>query len=99
MLLPEAVDTMRIRPVAGLTGDRAAFVTTHPFRGPRHTASGCWPEWWRTDGVGPKLTRQAPDRVDYFSHHERAQDERSGMRQEMHRVDHLSQDEKLDLSS
>jgi magnesium chelatase family protein len=37
MTLPEAIDTTRIHSVAGLTGDRAAVVTTRPFRAPHHT--------------------------------------------------------------
>jgi magnesium chelatase family protein len=39
MTLPEAIETTRIHSVAGLTGDRAAFVTTRPFRAPHHTLS------------------------------------------------------------
>jgi magnesium chelatase family protein len=39
MTLPEAIDTTRIHSVAGLTGDRTAFVTTRPFRAPHHTIS------------------------------------------------------------
>ena len=39
MTLPEAIDTTRIPRVAGLTGDRTACVTTHPFRAPHHTIS------------------------------------------------------------
>jgi magnesium chelatase family protein len=39
LTLPEAIETTRIRSVAGLTGDRAAFVTTPPFRAPHHTLS------------------------------------------------------------
>jgi magnesium chelatase family protein len=39
MTLPEAIDTTRIHRVAGLTGDRTAFVTTRPFRAPHHTIS------------------------------------------------------------
>jgi hypothetical protein len=31
MTLPEALDTTRIHRVAGLTGDRTAWVTTRPF--------------------------------------------------------------------
>jgi magnesium chelatase family protein len=34
MTLPEALDTTRIHRVAGLTGDRTAFVTTPPFGHP-----------------------------------------------------------------
>jgi hypothetical protein len=39
MSLAEAIDTTRIHRVAGLTGGRAAFVTTRPFRAPHHTIS------------------------------------------------------------
>jgi magnesium chelatase family protein len=41
MTLPEAIDTTRIHRVAGLTGDRLAWVTTRPFRAP-HTRSRTW---------------------------------------------------------
>jgi hypothetical protein len=39
MTLPEAIDTTRLHRVAGLTGDRLAWVTTRPFRAPHHTIS------------------------------------------------------------
>jgi magnesium chelatase family protein len=39
MSLAEAIETTRIHSVAGLTGDRTAFVTTRPFRAPHHTIS------------------------------------------------------------
>jgi magnesium chelatase family protein len=39
MSLAEALDTTRLHRVAGLTGDRTAFVTTRPFRAPHHTIS------------------------------------------------------------
>jgi magnesium chelatase family protein len=39
MTLPEALDTTRIHRVAGLTGDRLAWVTTRPCRAPHHTIS------------------------------------------------------------
>jgi magnesium chelatase family protein len=39
MTLAEAIETTRIDSVAGLTGDRTAFVTTRPFRAPHHTIS------------------------------------------------------------
>jgi magnesium chelatase family protein len=39
MTLAEAIETTRIHSVAGLTGDRAAWVTTRPFRPPHHTIS------------------------------------------------------------
>jgi magnesium chelatase family protein len=39
MTLAEAIETTRIHSVAGLTGDRTAFVTTRPFRAPHHTIS------------------------------------------------------------
>jgi magnesium chelatase family protein len=39
MTLAEAIETTRIHSVAGPTGDRMAFVTTHPFRAPHHTSS------------------------------------------------------------
>jgi hypothetical protein len=35
MTLPEAIGTTRIHCVAGLTGDRTAFVTMHPCHTPR----------------------------------------------------------------
>jgi magnesium chelatase family protein len=35
----EALDTTRIHRVAGLTGDRTAFVTTRPCRAPHHPIS------------------------------------------------------------
>jgi magnesium chelatase family protein len=37
--LAEAVETTRIHSVAGLTGDRTAWVTTRPCRAPHHTLS------------------------------------------------------------
>jgi magnesium chelatase family protein len=37
--LPKALDTTRVHRVAGRTGDRAALVTTRPFRAPHHTIS------------------------------------------------------------
>ena len=39
MTLPEAIDTTRIHSVAGLTGDRMAWVTMRPFRAPHHILS------------------------------------------------------------
>jgi magnesium chelatase family protein len=39
MTRPEAVATTRIRRVAGLTGDRTAFVTMRPCHAPHHTIS------------------------------------------------------------
>jgi magnesium chelatase family protein len=39
MTWAEAIETTRIHRVAGLTGDRTAFVTTRPFRAPHHTIS------------------------------------------------------------
>jgi magnesium chelatase family protein len=39
MRLAEALETTRIHRVAGLTGDRLAWVTTRPFRAPHHTIS------------------------------------------------------------
>jgi Magnesium chelatase, subunit ChlI len=39
MTLAEAIETTRIHSVAGLTGDRTAWVTTRPFRAPHHTLS------------------------------------------------------------
>jgi hypothetical protein len=39
MTLAEAIETMRIHRVAGLTSDRTAVVTTRPCRAPRHTIS------------------------------------------------------------
>jgi magnesium chelatase family protein len=39
MTLAEAIETTRIHRVAGLTGDRTAFVTARPFRAPHHTIS------------------------------------------------------------
>jgi magnesium chelatase family protein len=39
MTLAEAIETIRIHRVAGLTGDRTALVTTRPFRAPHHTIS------------------------------------------------------------
>jgi magnesium chelatase family protein len=39
MTLAEAIETTRIHSVAGRTGDRTAFVMTHPFRAPHHTIS------------------------------------------------------------
>jgi magnesium chelatase family protein len=39
MTLADALDTTRIPRVAGRTDDRAAFVTTRPFRAPHHTIS------------------------------------------------------------
>src|SRR5262244_412565 len=42
MTLAEALETTRIHRVAGLTGDRAALVTTRPCRAPHHTISDVW---------------------------------------------------------
>jgi magnesium chelatase family protein len=39
MTLAEALETTRIYSVAGLTGDRTAWVTTRPCRAPHHTIS------------------------------------------------------------
>jgi magnesium chelatase family protein len=39
MTLAEALETMRLHRVAGLTGDPTALVTTRPFRAPHHTIS------------------------------------------------------------
>jgi magnesium chelatase family protein len=39
MSLAEALETTRIHRVAGLTGDRTAWVTTRPFRAPHQTIS------------------------------------------------------------
>jgi magnesium chelatase family protein len=39
MTLTETIETTRIHSVAGLTGDRTAFVTTRLFRAPHHTIS------------------------------------------------------------
>src|SRR5215813_13267231 len=39
MTLAEALETTRIHRVAGLTGDRTAFVTTRPCRAPHHPLS------------------------------------------------------------
>jgi magnesium chelatase family protein len=39
MTLAEAIETTRIHRVAGLTGDRTAFVTTRPCRAPHQTLS------------------------------------------------------------
>jgi magnesium chelatase family protein len=39
MTLAEAIETTRIHSVAGLTGERTAFVTTLPCRAPHQTIS------------------------------------------------------------
>jgi magnesium chelatase family protein len=39
MTLAEAIETMRIHSVAGLTGDRTALMATRPCRAPHHTIS------------------------------------------------------------
>src|SRR6267142_2521674 len=39
MTLAEAIETTRVHSVAGLTGNRTAWVTTRPFRAPHHTIS------------------------------------------------------------
>jgi predicted ATPase with chaperone activity len=39
MSLAEAIETTQIHSVAGLTGDRTAWVTTRPSRAPHHTIS------------------------------------------------------------
>jgi magnesium chelatase family protein len=39
MTFAEAFETTRIHLVAGLTGDRTAWVTTRPCRAPHHTIS------------------------------------------------------------
>jgi magnesium chelatase family protein len=39
MTLAEAIETTHIHRVAGLTGDRTAWVTTRPCRAPHHTLS------------------------------------------------------------
>jgi magnesium chelatase family protein len=38
--LAQAIETTRIHRIAGLIGDRAARVTTRPFRAPHRTMSG-----------------------------------------------------------
>jgi magnesium chelatase family protein len=43
MTLAEAIETMRIHSVAGLTGDRTALMTTRPCRAPHHTISDVGP--------------------------------------------------------
>jgi hypothetical protein len=43
MTLAEALETMRIHRVAGLTGDRTAWVTTRPCRAPHQTISDVGP--------------------------------------------------------
>jgi magnesium chelatase family protein len=40
MTLAEAIETTQIHSVAGLTGDRTAWVTTRPCRAPYQTISG-----------------------------------------------------------
>jgi magnesium chelatase family protein len=39
MTLADAIETMHRHSVAGLTGDRTAWVTTRPCRAPHHTIS------------------------------------------------------------
>jgi magnesium chelatase family protein len=39
MTRAKTMETTRIHSVAGLTGDRTAWVTTRPFRAPHHTIS------------------------------------------------------------
>jgi magnesium chelatase family protein len=39
LTLAEAIETTRIHSVAGLAGDRTAFITTRPFRAPHYTIS------------------------------------------------------------
>ena len=39
MTLAEAIETMRIRSVVGLTGDRTSLITIRPLRPPHHTIS------------------------------------------------------------
>jgi magnesium chelatase family protein len=39
MTLAQPIETTRIHSVAGLTGDRTAWVTTRPCRAPHHTIS------------------------------------------------------------
>jgi magnesium chelatase family protein len=39
MTLAEAIETTHMHSVAGLTGDRTAFVTIRPFRASHHTIS------------------------------------------------------------
>jgi magnesium chelatase family protein len=39
MTLAEVIETTRIHRVAGLTGDRTAFVATRPFRAPHPTSN------------------------------------------------------------
>jgi magnesium chelatase family protein len=39
IIIAEAIETTRIHSVAGLTGDRMAWVTTRPCRVPHHTIS------------------------------------------------------------
>jgi predicted ATPase with chaperone activity len=41
MILAEAIETMRIHRITGLTGDRTAWVMTRPFRAPI-TRSRLW---------------------------------------------------------
>jgi magnesium chelatase family protein len=54
MTLPEAIETTRIHSVAGLTGDRTAFVTTRPCRAPHHTISDVGPIGWSRCQCRPK---------------------------------------------
>jgi magnesium chelatase family protein len=39
MTLAEAIETTLTHRIAGLTGDRAAWLTNRPFRAPHHTLS------------------------------------------------------------
>jgi magnesium chelatase family protein len=38
-LVAEAIETTRFHNIAGLTGDRTAWITTRPCRAPHHTIS------------------------------------------------------------
>jgi magnesium chelatase family protein len=40
MTLAEAIETVRIHSVAGVTDDRMALITARPFRAPHRTISG-----------------------------------------------------------
>jgi magnesium chelatase family protein len=40
MTLAEAIETVRIHSVAGVTDNRTALITARPFRAPHHTISG-----------------------------------------------------------
>jgi hypothetical protein len=60
MTLAEAIETMRIHRVAGLTGDRTALVTTRLFSRPPSPHLGCEADRWRLHPQAGRRVAGAP---------------------------------------